>query len=71
MTPMGNAIHEVAQSDSTRTMHIVTPPTTLPYMNHGFGMWEAAVMRAVEGGKDSARDPPMLFVIGHCPSTPR
>ncbi len=61
MTPMGNAIHEVAQSDSTRTMHIVTPPTTLPYMNLGFGMWEVAVMRAVKGGKDST-EIPQLFV---------
>jgi hypothetical protein len=61
MTPMGDAIHEVIHTDSARTMHIVVANTVIPFMNYGFGMWEALVMRAVKGGKDST-EIPQLFV---------
>ena len=60
MMPMPGAIHEIVTTDSTRTLHIMTPATTLPLMFNGFGVWETAVMRAVASGKDSI-GVPMIF----------
>lgn len=70
MTPMPGAIHETVTMDSMRTLHIVTPATTLPLMFNGFGVWETAVMRAVASGKDSFAVP-MIFAAdtGHYVTT--
>ena len=59
-TPMGDAIHEVVHTDSAHTLHIVTPANTLPFMNLGFGMWQAVTMRLAKSGPDSIVVP-MLF----------
>jgi hypothetical protein len=61
VTPMGDAFHEVIHTDSARTLHMVTPRATIPFMFIGFGMWETVVMRAVKGGQDSTAIP-QLFV---------
>lgn len=60
MTPMGDAIHEVAHTDSAHTLHIIDPATTLPFMNLGFGMWQVVTMRLMKSGQDSIVVP-MLF----------
>ncbi len=70
MTPLPGAIHEIVTTDSTRTLHILTPATTLPLMFNGFGVWEAAVMRAVASRKESL-SVPMIFAndTGHYTTT--
>jgi hypothetical protein len=60
-TPMPGAIHVTVTVDSTQTYHIKAPPTILPFMFNGFGMWETVVMRAVASGKDSLAVP-MVFM---------
>ena len=62
VVPAGNAMHEVIHNASgEHILHIVTGPTTLPFMDMGFGMWEAVTMRAVKSGKDEL-SLPMLFI---------
>ena len=62
IVPAGNAMHEVIHNASgEHILHIVTGPATLPFMDMGFGMWEAVVMRAVRSGKDEI-SVPMLFI---------
>ena len=60
-TPMGDAIHEVVHLDKEYTLHLVTPPTTLPYMDLGFGMWQVLTRRLAKSARDSLAIP-MFFV---------
>ncbi|HUO51423.1 MAG TPA: DUF2911 domain-containing protein [Gemmatimonadaceae bacterium] len=60
-TPQPGAMHEVIRSDSAYALDLLTPPTTLPYLDLGFGMWQAVTMRLVRSGKDSLSIP-MFFV---------
>ena len=62
IVPAGNAMHEVVHNASgEHVLHIITGPATLPFMDMGFGMWEAVTMRAVRSGKDEISIP-MLFI---------
>ena len=45
-------MHEVVHNaKGERNIHLVTAPTTLPFLDKGFGMWEAVTMRAVKSGQ--------------------
>lgn len=62
IVPAGNAMQEMVHNASgEHVLHIISGPTTLPFMDMGFGMWEAVTMRAVRSGKDEISIP-MLFI---------
>ncbi len=61
VTPMGDAMHEVVETDSAHSLHLKTPRNTLVFLDLGFGIWETVVMRAVRSGQDSTVIP-MFFV---------
>ena len=60
-TPVGDGIREVVHTDSAHELHLVTPPSTLPFLDLGFGMWQVLTRRLAASHQDSIVVP-MFFV---------
>jgi hypothetical protein len=60
-TPVAGGIREVIHTKEASELQLATPRNTLPFMDLGFGMWQAVTMRLMRSGRDSIVVP-MFFV---------